>query len=190
MSRSRQTKTHVDHKAARARAEKEQQKQHRRNAKSVVRIRLISWLYVVLTALIILAGVTVMIVFEKLGWFEGFLGAVLSVLIAGFTVMCIFDEALLLTASVTVADGQVTAGKNEKGELMVFHAENIARIELRDKSGEVIPETKKRYKASVTFVMISGRVNQRPVGIVSQSKLDRLREACRTSKAPEPAENK
>lgn len=191
MSRSKQTKNHVDHKAARARDEKEkkqQQKQHMKNAKGVVRVRLISWLYVTLTALIILAGVAVMIVFEKLGWFEGFLGAVLSVLIAGFTVMCIFDEALLLTACITVADGQVNAGKNEKGDLMIFHTENIVRIELRDKRNEVVPETKKRYNAAITFIMASGRINQRPVGFVSQKKLDQLRAVCKTSKAPEAAE--
>ena len=191
MSRSKQTKNHVDHKAARARDEKEkkqQQKQRMKNAKGVVRVRLISWLYVTLTALIILAGVAVMIVFEKLGWFEGFLGAVLSVLIAGFTVMCIFDEALLLTACITVADGQVNAGKNEKGDLMIFHTENIVRIELRDKRNEVVPETKKRYNAAITFIMASGRINQRPVGFVSQKKLDQLRAVCKTSKAPEAAE--
>ena len=192
MSRNQNNKVHTDHKAARARAEQERQAAEKakiKASKSVVRIRLVNWLYVTLTFLIILACAAVMIVFEQLGWFEGFLGAVLSVLVAGFGVMCLFDEALLLTACITVAEGSVNAGKNEKGDLMIFHTRNIERIELRDKQGAVIPETKKRYfKAAVTFVMASGRVNQRPAGYVTQKKLDRLRLVCASSLPPESDE--
>ncbi len=47
---------------------------------------------------------------------------------------------MLLTSCITVADGQVNAGKNEAGELMVFHTGNILRVELRDRAGNPVEE--------------------------------------------------
>ena len=70
----------------------------------------------------------------------------------------------------------VNAGKNDQGELMIFHTESVERVELRDKAGQVIPEDRKKYRrVSVAFVMSSGRVNQRPPDTITQDKLNRLR---------------
>ena len=145
-----------------------------------VRIRLVNGLHVCLTGLIILAVVAAMLVMQWLGWFDTIPGAVLSVLMGGLAVMCFFDMAMLLTNCITIADGMVNAGKNDQGELMVFHTESVERVELRDKAGQVVPEDRKKYRrVSVTFVMSSGRVNQRPLDTITQDKLNRLRKLMR-----------
>jgi hypothetical protein len=147
---------------------------------AVVRIRLVNGLHVCLTGLIILAVVAVMLVMEWMGWFDTIPGAVLSVLMGGLAVMCFFDMAMLLTNCITVSEGMVNAGKNDQGDLMIFHTGSVERVELRDKTGRVVPEDRKKYRrVSVTFVMSGGRINQRPLDPITQAKLNRLRELMR-----------
>ncbi len=168
MSRSKQRKGHT----GRAKAPT------REKVARVVRVRLVNGLYVCLTALILLASLAAMLVMQGLGWFDTVPGAVLSVLVGGLGVMCLFDMALLLTACITVADGAVNAGKNAQGDLMCFHTEHIARVELRDRTGRPVTENQKRYRqVSLSFVMDSGRVNQRPIGRITQRQLNRVRAA-------------
>lgn len=169
MSRSNQKKVHSDRRAAR---------RLERKPKSVVRVRLIDGTYVFLTALIFIAALAGMIAVQRLGWFETVPGAVLSVVAGGIVVLCGFDLAMLLTNCITVADGQVNAGKNESGDLMIFHTENVLRVELRNRAGERVEENRRRYaKVAVTFVMASGRVNQRPFGHIRQRQLEQIRRA-------------
>lgn len=174
MSRNQQKKVHNDRRAER---QKERERK-RKPPKSVIRVHLMDGVYVFYTTLILLAVIAAIVVMQLLGWFDGIFGAVLSVIMGGIAVLCVFDLALLLTACVTIADGQVNAGKNESGQLMIFHAENVVAVELRDKEGNTVPEDRRRYsKVAVTFVMASGRINQRPMGHIRQRQLSKLRRA-------------
>lgn len=169
MSRSSQKKVHNDRRAERRQA---------KHPKSVVRVRLVDGTYVFFTALILLVALAGMVVMQRLGWFETIPGAVLSVVAGGVVALCGFDLAMLLTSCITVADGQVNAGKNEAGELMVFHTGNILRVELRDRAGDPVEENRRRYsRVAVTFVMASGRINQRPFGHIRQRQLENIRRA-------------
>ena len=162
MSRSSQKKVHNDRRAERRQA---------KHPKSVVRVRLVDGTYVFFTALILLVALAGMVVMQRLGWFETIPGE-------GLVALCGFDLAMLLTSCITVADGQVNAGKNEAGELMVFHTENILRVELRDRAGNPVEENRRRYsRVAVTFVMVSGRINQRPFGHIRQRQLENIRRA-------------
>lgn len=143
----------------------------------VRRVRLVDGWYVFFTVLIILASVTGMLVMQFRGWFDTIPGAILSVLVAGIGVMCFFDLSLLLTNAITLADGTIRAGKNAQGDIMIFHAQNVERVELRNAQGAVVPENQTRYRrVAVTFVMASGRVNQRPMGRIKQKKLEQIRQ--------------
>lgn len=174
MSRNQQKKIHDDRRAER----QKERARKRKPPKSVIRVRLVDGLYVFYTALILVASLAAIVVMQLIGWFDGIPGAVLSVIMGGVFVLCVFDLALLLTACVTIADGQVNAGKDEKGQLMIFHAQSVLAVELRDREGNTVPEDRKRYrKVAVTFVMASGRINQRPFGHVRQRQLNKLRRA-------------
>lgn len=174
MSRNQQKKKHNDR-----RVEKKKERERKsRPPKNVVRVHLMDGLYVFYTSLIFLAAIAAIIVMEWQGWFDGIVGSVLSVVMGGIAVLCVFDLAMLLTACVTIADGQVNAGKNEAGQLMLFHVENVVSVELQDKNGNTVRESRKKYsRVAVTFVMSSGRINQRPYGHIRQRQLDNLRRA-------------
>lgn len=174
MSRNQQKKVHSDR-----RAEKQKERERKsKPPKNVVRVHLMDGLYVLYTSLILAVAIAAIIVMEWRGWFDGIIGSVLAVVMGGVAVLCVFDLAMLLTACVTIADGQVNAGKNEQGQLMLFHVENIVSVELRDKSGNIVKEDRKKYaRVAVTFVMSSGRINQRPFGHIRQRQLNNLRRA-------------
>lgn len=174
MSRHQQKKVHHDRRAEK----KKERERKRRPPKNVIRVRLVDGLYVFYTSLIMLAAIAAIIVMQWKGWFDGILGSVLSVIVGGVAVLCVFDLALLLTACITIADGQVNAGKNDSGQLMIFHTEHIVSVELRDKAGQTVEEDRRKYsRVAVTFVMASGRINQRPYGHIRQRQLDNLRSA-------------
>ena len=164
MSRSSQKKVHNDRRAERRQA---------KHPKSVVRVRLVDGTYVFFTALILLVALAGMVVMQRLGWFETIPGAVLSVVAGGVVALCGFDLAMLLTSCITVADGQVNAGKNEAGELMVFHTGNILRVELRDRAGNPVEENRRRHSlwradgSTSAPSDISGSVSLRISGVLS-----------------------
>ena len=174
MSRNQQKKQHTDRRSG----QKKQQERLPRNPKNFVRVRLVDGLYVFYTASILLVAVACMVFMQYKGWLDGVVGGILAVGVGGIVVTMLIDLAMLLTACVKVADGVVMAGKNDRGEVMVFHTENILRVELRDKVGNTVEENRRRYaKVAVTFVMASGRLNQRPFGHIRQSQLENIRHA-------------
>lgn len=174
MSRNQQKKQHADRRSD----QRKKREQLPRNPKHLIRIRLVDGVYVFYTTLILLAVVAGMVFMQYKGWLDGVLGSVLTIGIGGIAVTMLVDLALLLTACVKVADGVVMAGKNDRGETMVFHTENILRVELRDKAGNTVAENRRRYaKVAVTFVMASGRINQRPFGHIRQRQLENIRRA-------------
>lgn len=179
MSRKQQKKEHIDrHGQRHAPKPKDPAKSKHKN-----RVFLRDGINICLTALVIVAVFGIMTGMQLAGWFDSALGGVASVLVAAFGVTCLFDMAMLLTDSVSIADGMINAGKNEQGELMIFHTANIVRVELRDKTGHAVPEDRKRYtKVALTFVMNSGRINQRKPGRLTQKQLDEVRAAVRQSR--------
>lgn len=173
MSRNQQKKQHTDRRSGQKKNER-----FPKNSKNVVRVRLVDGLYVFYTTSILLVAVACMVFMQYKGWLDGIMGGILAIGVGGVAVTMLIDLALLLTACVKVADGVVMAGKNDRGEVMVFHTENILRVELRDKSGNTVEENRRRYaKVAVTFVMASGRLNQRPLGHIRQRQLDSIRHA-------------
>lgn len=146
--------------------------------KNLIRIRLVDWMSFWLTLGLVIILAAAMAVIHSLGWDEGIVGSVISILIALFFCTLVVDLAMLLTACITVADGTVNAGKDAEGQVMIFHADKVERIELRDKAANVLPEDKKHYRrVYLTFVMESGRTNQREMNTVTQKQLDKIRAA-------------
>lgn len=146
--------------------------------KNVRRVRLVDGISVLLTSLILVVLGVGMLVMQLLGWFDTVIGSVLSVLIAAFFCAMVFDLGFLLTSCVTIADGMINAGKDKQGNQLIFHTANIEKIYLSDKNGQPITENKKRYRgAALTFVMASGRINQRAPRNYTQKQLDSIREA-------------
>lgn len=175
MSRKMQKKEHIDR-----RGQKKTKPFDPAKSKAKSRVFLRDPVNILLTSLVIIAAFGVMVGMQLAGWFDTVPGAVASVLVGAFAATCIFDMALLLTDSIALAEGMVNAGKNEQGDLMIFHALNVARVELRDKAGETVAEDRKRYsKVALTFVMTSGRINQRRPGRITQKQLDDVRAAVR-----------
>lgn len=149
-----------------------------RNNKNLVRIPLVDWLsfWLTLGLIMVLGGVMALVYF--MNWDENFIVGIVTLLLALFFCMLVIDLGLILSACVTVGEGAVNAGKDEGGQMMVFHADKVERIEVRDLACHPLPEDKKVYRrVKLTFVMESGRAHERKVNRLTQAQLDRIREA-------------
>lgn len=143
-----------------------------------IHIRLIDWQSFWLTLGLILVLAVAMVFMHMYGWDEGLIGGIVSIAVALVFCTLIFDVGLLLTACITVDEGMVNAGKDKEGQVMLFHADKVERIEVRDHIGNVLPEGKKRYrKVCLTFVMESGRTNQRAVNLLTDKQLRKIKDA-------------
>ncbi len=142
------------------------------------RVYLRNSVYIFLTFLCILGSLGVLIGFYFLGLWVNPIGSILSVLLGAFACMCAYDIALLFNACMSFGEGTVNAGKDESGALMVFHANAVARLELRDKTGRTLPEGERVYKnVDITFVMHSGRVNRRHVSRLTAKQFQAIKAA-------------
>ena len=143
-----------------------------------IRIHLIDWQSFWLTLGLILVLATTMVGLHLLGWDEGLIGGIVSIAVALIFCTLVFDVALLLTTCITIADGMVNAGKDSQGNLLIFHADKVERIEVRDGTGNVLPEGQKKYRrVNLTFVMESGRTNPRPMNVLTQKQLQKIKSA-------------
>ncbi len=148
------------------------------------RVFLRNGLYIFLTLLIIIAVGGVLVGFQWLGWWDTLIGSVLSVFVAAFGVMCIVDLGLLLTTCISFGEGMVNLGKNQDGHLMVFHASSVIRLELVDKSGQVLPNNQPVYQnIELIFVMESGRQNRRALSRLTAKQLSRIEAALDAERA-------
>ncbi len=146
--------------------------------KNLTRIPLIDWFSFWMTLTIVIALAAIMVAIYLLGWDVGMLGSILALVLAVIFCTLFIDLGLLLTACITVGDGAVNAGKDEQGSLMVFHADKVERIEIRDLACHPLPEDKKIYRrVKLTFIMESGRAHERKVNRLTQKQIDRVREA-------------
>lgn len=147
------------------------------------RVYLRNWVYIWSTLGIVLADASVLIGFEMLGWWDNPIGAILSVLVGGFGIMCVYDLALLLTACMSFGGGMVNAGKDERGQPMHFHASAVVRPEMRGKDDRPLPDDAPVYKnAEICFIMESGRVNRRKVSRLSQKQYGKIKAALEAEK--------
>ena len=147
------------------------------------RVYLRNWVYIWETLGVVVAVAALIIGFELLGLWDNVIGSILVVLAGAFGCMCIYDLALLLTACITFGEGMVNAGKDERGQQMIFHASSVARLEMRDTNGTLLPADAPLYKnAEITFVMESGRVNRRKVSRLTAKQYARIREALEAEK--------
>ena len=113
-----------------------------------------------------------------MNWDENLIVSIVALLMALFFCMLVVDLGLLISACVTVGEGAVNAGKDESGQMMLFHADKVVRIEVRDLACHPLPEDKKVYRrVKLTFIMESGRAHERKVNRLTQKQLDRVREA-------------
>lgn len=142
------------------------------------RVPLIDGISVLWTSLIVIALGGGIVVLQSIGWFDTVVGAVLSVVVGLIFCTMVVDLAMLLTSCVTIADGMINAGKDEQGNMLMFHLENITEIQLRDKQDQIVPEDRRRYTGVyLTFVMESGRINRRAPRNYTQKQIDRIRAA-------------
>ena len=136
---------------------------------------------------IVIAVIAILIAFEVMGWWDNVIGAVLSVLVGAFGIMCAYDLALLLSACMSFGEGMVNAGKDENNQQMVFHASSVTRLEMRDKADKPLPEDAPVYKnAQIVFVMESGRVNRRAVSRLTAGQYARVKAALEAEKSFRP----
>ena len=148
------------------------------------RISLRDPLYITLTILICLGLIAGLVAFELLGWFDGIVGSVLSVVMTLLACVCVFDLGMLFSACMTFGEGMVNAGKNDEGVQMVFHASEVKRVEVRDKGNNTLPDDLPVYKScEVVFVMESGRQNRRAIRRMTAEKLRDIRAALRAEQA-------
>ncbi len=147
------------------------------------RVFLRNRLYIGLTLLAILGVGLALVIMGNLDLWDNFFGSVLCILIGAFGCMCLYDVGLLMTACISFGEGMVNAGKNDAGQLMLFHAASVVRVEMRDPAGHTLPRDQAVYKnADITFVMQSGRVNLRRVSRLTQKQLARVIEALEAEK--------
>ncbi len=149
-----------------------------KKTKNLTRIPLIDWqsFWLTLGLVTILGGAMVVLYF--MGWDDGMIGSIVSLVMALIFCTLVIDLGLLLTACITLGEGVVNAGKDEQGSLMVFHADKVERIEIRDLACHPLPEDKKIYRrVKLTFIMESGRAHERKVNRLTQKQIDRVREA-------------
>ena len=147
------------------------------------RVFLRNWVYIWGTLGAVIAVAAVIIGLELLGWWDNAIGGVLVVLVGAFGCMCLYDLALLLTACITFGEGMVNAGKDENSQQMIFHAASVARLEMRDKNDNLLPEDAPVYKnAQLVFIMESGRVNRRKVSRLTAGQYARVKAALEAEK--------
>ena len=147
------------------------------------RVYLRNGVYIWATIGVIIAVAAVIIGFELLGLWDNIIGSILSVLVGAFGCMCVYDLALLLTACITFGEGMINAGKDERGQQMVFHAASVVRLEVRDKNDRSLPSDAPVYKnAELCFVMESGRVNRRKVSRLTAKQLAKVKAALEAEK--------
>ncbi len=147
------------------------------------RVYLRNRLHICLTALTVLGVLAVIIGFQLLGWWDNLIGSILVVFVAAFGCMCLYDLGLLFSTCVAFGEGMVSAGKNDKGERMIFHAASVVRMEVRDTNGHVLPAGQAVYKnVDLAFVMESGRVNCKRVSRLTERQLAALAEALEAEK--------
>ena len=152
------------------------------------RVYLRNWVYIWATLGVVVAVAAVIIGFELLGLWDNVIGSVLSVLVGAFGCMCIYDLALLLTACITFGEGMVNAGKDGRGQQMIFHAASVIRVEMRDKDDKALPAHLPVYhNAELCFVMESGRVNRRKISRLTKKQFDRITDALEAEKHFRPA---
>ncbi len=143
------------------------------------RIHLRNWLYIFLTTLVVIGVFAVMIVLHLLfDFWDSLVGNIVFVALAAFGCACIYDIGLLFSACIAFGEGMVSAGKNDEGTHMVFHAASVVRMELRDTTDHVLPEDQAVYKNIViAFVMESGRVNRKKVTRLTSKQLAAIKDA-------------
>ncbi|MBE6693283.1 MAG: hypothetical protein E7589_00760 [Ruminococcaceae bacterium] len=146
---------------------------------AVVRVRLADALNAFFMLMVAVGLVFVLLVMEWQNWSAGVVGSILSTILAVVACLCVFDVAVLLTACMTVSEGAINAGKNKYGEVMLFHIEEIAEINLCDKHGQPVTAGKRAYRnADLNFVMKSGRVNTRHFERITSKQLESIKKAC------------
>ena len=148
------------------------------------RISLRDPLYITLTILICLGLIAALVTFELLGWYDGIVGSVLSVVMTLLACVCVFDLGMLFSACMTFGEGMVNAGKNDEGVQMVFHASEVKRLEVRDKENNTLPDGLPVYnRCEIVFVMESGRQNRRAMRRLTAEKLAAIRKALEAEQA-------
>ena len=146
--------------------------------KNLTRIPLIDWQSFWLTLGLTILLCAAMLGIYLLGWDDGMIGSIVSLVMALIFCTLVIDLGLLLTACITLGAGVVNAGKDEQGSLMVFHADKVERIEVRDLACHPLPEDKKTYRrVKLTFIMESGRAHERKVNRLTAKQLARVRAA-------------
>lgn len=146
--------------------------------KNLTRIPLIDWQSFWLTLGLTIILAVAMVGLYLLGWDDGMIGSIVSLVMALIFCTLVIDLGLLLTACITLGEGVVNAGKDEQGSLMVFHADKVERIEVRDLACHPLPEDKKSYRrVKLTFIMESGRAHERKVNRLTAKQLARVRAA-------------
>lgn len=146
--------------------------------KNLTRIPLIDWQAFWLTLGLTIILAVAMVGLYLLGWDDGMIGSIVSLVMALIFCTLVIDLGLLLTACITLGEGVVNAGKDEQGSLMVFHADKVERIEVRDLACHPLPEDKKSYRrVKLTFIMESGRAHERKVNRLTAKQLARVRAA-------------
>ena len=146
--------------------------------KNLTRIPLIDWQSFWLTLGLTIILAVAMVGLYLLGWDDGMIGSIVSLVMALIFCTLVIDLGLLLTACITLGEGVVNAGKDEQGNLMVFHADKVERIEVRDLACHPLPEDKKSYRrVKLTFIMESGRAHERKVNRLTAKQLARVRAA-------------
>ncbi len=147
------------------------------------RVFLRNGVYITLTILVIIGVFVALTVMGSLDVWDNLLGSIVCILVGAFGCMCIYDVALLMTACVSFGEGMVNAGKSEGGQLMLFHAASVVRVEMRSPDGKVLPGDQAVYKnADLTFVMQSGRVNVKRLSRLTQKQLRAVMEALEAEK--------
>ena len=82
----------------------------------------------------------------------------------------------------------VNAGKDGRGQQMIFHAASVIRVEMRDKDDKALPAHLPVYhNAELCFVMESGRVNRRKISRLTKKQFDRITDALEAEKHFRPA---
>ncbi len=173
----------VQKKAAEAKAAKPKGETVSATAEKPRRVFLRNGVYITLTLLVILGVFVALFVMGNLKLWDNVIGSILAILLGAFGCMCLYDVALLLTACISFGEGMVNAGKDEGGQLVLFHAASVLRVEVRDQLGHVLPADQPVYKnADITFVMQSGRVNRKRVSRLTQKQLGAVIEALEAEK--------
>ena len=148
------------------------------NKKHTTRVYLRNPIYILATLGVVAVAIALLVLFGMFGWWENLLGSILAIAVGIVGCTCLYDLALLVTACISFGEGTVNAGKDESGQLMVFHASAVERIELRDGTGKVLPDDLPLYKnVDLTFIMQSGRVNRRRVSRLTAKQYSAVQEA-------------